>query len=91
MIEADGKNIYPRYQEKRERQNTVPASCAYSITPGCLQALYGIPTEPSSPTVNKLGVPGYTNYYANHEDLEVGLIQFLSLALTNWASFFRRF
>ncbi|CDO75036.1 hypothetical protein BN946_scf184640.g11 [Trametes cinnabarina] len=32
----------------------IPASCATSITPACLQALYGIPTTPATVSSNKL-------------------------------------
>lgn len=51
--------------------DAVPASCASTITPACLQALYGIPTTPATTTSNKLGVSGYIEQFANEADLKV--------------------
>ena len=49
---------------------TVPASCANTTTPACLRALYK--TETYVPTAildNTLGIVGYLEEYAIHEDL----------------------
>ncbi|OCH90803.1 family S53 protease [Obba rivulosa] len=47
----------------------VPSSCATSITPACLQGLYGIPTTPATQPSNKIGVAGFIEQYANEADL----------------------
>jgi tripeptidyl-peptidase I len=57
----------PRMIEGR----SVPSSCADTITPACLQALYGIPTEAANSTTNQLLVTAYVDEYANRDDLEV--------------------
>ena len=53
--------------------NAVPASCSSTITPACLQALYGIPATPATVSSNKLGVAGFIDQFANQQDLKVGL------------------
>ena len=56
---------------------TVPISCNSSMTPACLQALYGIPAAVTSPNkANKLGVAGMGDEYANQADLTAFLEQF---------------
>ncbi|TDL17183.1 hypothetical protein BD410DRAFT_807518 [Rickenella mellea] len=47
----------------------VPASCASSVTPACLQALYGIPTTKATQSSNTLGVSGFLDQFANQADL----------------------
>ncbi|KAF8891614.1 family S53 protease-like protein [Gymnopilus junonius] len=47
----------------------VPSSCASTITPACLQALYGIPTTPATQSSNVLGVSGFIQQFANKADL----------------------
>jgi tripeptidyl-peptidase-1 len=49
--------------------STVPSSCAKTVTPACLQALYGIPTDPATQSDNTLAVTGYIKQYANQADL----------------------
>lgn len=51
----------------------VPASCASTITPACLQALYGIPTTKATQSTNKLAVSGFIDQFANSKDLKVGI------------------
>ncbi len=51
--------------------DAVPASCANTITPACLQALYGIPTTPATVKTNQLGVSGFIEQFANQADLKV--------------------
>ncbi|KAI0666436.1 family S53 protease [Trametes maxima] len=48
---------------------TVPSSCGNTITPQCLQALYGIPTARASVATNKLAVSGFIDQFANQADL----------------------
>ncbi|KAJ7048741.1 family S53 protease-like protein [Mycena amicta] len=48
----------------------VPASCATTITPTCLQAIYGIPTTAATQSSNKLGVSGFIEQFANSADLK---------------------
>ncbi|TFK32816.1 family S53 protease-like protein [Crucibulum laeve] len=47
----------------------VPASCATTVTPACLQALYGIPTTKATQSSNVLGVSGFIDQFANQADL----------------------
>ncbi|KZV98447.1 family S53 protease [Exidia glandulosa HHB12029] len=47
----------------------VPASCSSTITPACLQALYGIPTTRATQSSNILAVSGFIEQYANQADL----------------------
>ena len=51
---------------------TVPSSCARTITPACLRALYNTTSYvPQATDVNQLGVAGYLEEYANDADLQV--------------------
>ncbi|KAI0645469.1 family S53 protease [Trametes meyenii] len=56
--------------------DAVPASCSSTITPACLQALYGIPTTPAQVSSNKLAVSGFIEQFANQADLRTFLINF---------------
>ncbi|KAF9009886.1 family S53 protease-like protein [Cyathus striatus] len=47
----------------------VPASCGSTVTPACLQALYGIPTTRATQSSNVLGVSGFIDQFANQADL----------------------
>ena len=48
------------------------ASCSSSsVTPGCVQSLYGIPTTLATQSSNQLGVSGFINQFANQADLTV--------------------
>lgn len=50
----------------------VPSSCARTITPACLRALYNTSTyTPTQQATNKLGVVGYLGEFANTADLQV--------------------
>ncbi|KAF8625030.1 hypothetical protein AX17_006944 [Amanita inopinata Kibby_2008] len=50
---------------------SVPPSCVSTITPTCLMDLYNFATYvPQSTSVNKLGVAGYLDEYANRQDLQ---------------------
>jgi hypothetical protein len=50
---------------------TVSSSCATSITPACLQELYGIPIQAANSTTNQLVVTGYDDEIVNRGSLEV--------------------
>ncbi|KAF8530031.1 subtilisin-like protein [Hysterangium stoloniferum] len=50
--------------------DAVPASCANTVTPACLQALYGIPATPATQASNKLGVSGFIDQFAQTADLK---------------------
>ncbi|KAF8644974.1 hypothetical protein AX16_008158 [Volvariella volvacea WC 439] len=55
----------------------VPASCATTITPDCLRALYNTAGYvPQATNVNKLGVAGYLNEFANRADLQTFFSRF---------------
>ncbi|KAI0769616.1 family S53 protease [Trametes elegans] len=56
--------------------DAVPASCATTITPACLQALYGIPTTPATVRTNTIGVSGFIQQFANKQDLRTFLTRF---------------
>ena len=49
----------------------VPSSCARTITPACLQALYNIPSTAATQPSNKLAVTGFIEQFANQADLRV--------------------
>ena len=50
----------------------VPSSCNTTITPACLKALYNtVGYVPQATKVNKLGIAGYLNEFANDADLQV--------------------
>jgi len=51
----------------------VPSSCATTITPTCLQDLYGIPITPATQSSNVLGVSGFIEQFANEADLSTFL------------------
>lgn len=51
--------------------DAVPASCASTVTPACLQALYGIPTARATSGGSTLGVSGFIQQFANQADLKV--------------------
>lgn len=50
--------------------NVIPASCNSTITPACLQALYGIPTTIATQSSNILGVSSFSES-ADKADLRV--------------------
>ncbi|PFH51001.1 hypothetical protein AMATHDRAFT_59869 [Amanita thiersii Skay4041] len=56
---------------------TVPASCSTTITPTCLRALYNTSAYvPQAVNVNRLGVAGYLNEFANRQDLQTFFSRF---------------
>ncbi|KAI0823806.1 family S53 protease [Trametes gibbosa] len=48
---------------------SIPASCADTITPSCLQDIYGIPKTAATQSSNKLAVSGFIDQFANKADL----------------------
>ncbi|KAI0628873.1 family S53 protease [Trametes polyzona] len=54
----------------------IPSSCASTITPACLQDIYGIPTTKATQSSNKLAVSGFIDQFANEADLETFLGKF---------------
>ncbi|KAI0064302.1 family S53 protease [Artomyces pyxidatus] len=52
------------------------SSCSSSITPACVQSLYGIPTTLATQTNNQLAVAGFIDQYANSADLKTFLKDF---------------
>ncbi|OBZ67228.1 Tripeptidyl-peptidase sed3 [Grifola frondosa] len=56
----------------------IPASCASTITPACLQAIYNIPTTPATSSSNQLAVTGFEFQFANQADLQTFLTDFRS-------------
>ncbi|KAJ7631798.1 family S53 protease [Mycena rosella] len=49
--------------------DNLPDSCTSTMTPACLQLLYGIPTAPATQKSNTLGVAGFIDQWANQADL----------------------
>ncbi|KAK7025066.1 family S53 protease [Favolaschia claudopus] len=52
------------------------ASCATSVTPTCLQTLYGIPTTPATQSSNSIAVSGFIEQFAQKVDLASFLSSF---------------
>ncbi|KAI9069415.1 family S53 protease [Trametes sanguinea] len=53
----------------------IPASCATTITPACLQAIYNIPSTPATVPSNKLAVSSFQEN-ANQADLQAFLTEY---------------
>ncbi|KAJ7738332.1 subtilisin-like protein, partial [Mycena metata] len=49
------------------------SSCADSVTPACLQTLYGIPNTPATQSANSIVVPGFLDQFAQIADLKTFL------------------
>ncbi|KAF8208582.1 family S53 protease [Mycena galopus ATCC 62051] len=56
--------------------DAVPASCATTVTPACLQAMYGIPTTPATQKTNSIAVAGFIEQFAQTADLKSFLTRF---------------
>ncbi|KAI1786407.1 family S53 protease [Ganoderma leucocontextum] len=54
----------------------VPSSCSHRITPTCLQAIYNIPSDAATQSLNWLAVTGYLEEYANQDDLATFLNEY---------------
>jgi tripeptidyl-peptidase I len=55
------------------QKRQVAASCNSTITPACLEELYGIPTTAATQKSNTLLVTGYVGQFAQTADLKVNL------------------
>lgn len=62
--------VTPTMVDKR----VVPESCNSTITPSCLQELYGIPTTPATEKSNTLLVTAYSDEFAQSADVEVSSV-----------------
>lgn len=61
----------PLTPKPTNNSGNVPSACASGdITPACLQALYKIPSTPSSGH-GHIGVTGYYDQWASQDDLDV--------------------
>ncbi|RPD63821.1 family S53 protease-like protein [Lentinus tigrinus ALCF2SS1-6] len=58
------------------RAGTADPSCAETMTPQCLQALYNIPTEPATQSSNTMVVSSFVNSFASTADLSSFLSDF---------------
>jgi tripeptidyl-peptidase-1 len=76
-MRADRRFSATERRVKRRRRAVPPDSCKAaddSLTPACLQTLYGIPTTPATQTSSTLLVTGYTEQWAQRADLVVRTI-----------------
>lgn len=53
------------------QKRAIPASCNSTITPACLQDIYGIPATPATEKSNTLLVTAYVEQFAQKADLTV--------------------
>ncbi|KAJ7081328.1 family S53 protease-like protein [Mycena belliarum] len=56
--------------------DAVPSSCASTVTPACLQAMYGIPTTLATQKSNSIAVAGFIEQFAQTKDLTAFLQRF---------------
>jgi tripeptidyl-peptidase I len=63
-------------------QRRIDSSCSETITPQCLEDLYGIPTKPVTNPNLRLAVPAYNDEFANREDLKVYIPFYLGSSFT---------
>ncbi|KAJ7268625.1 family S53 protease [Mycena rebaudengoi] len=76
-VTKTNRGEHPREIARIPTRTTVPESCATLIEPLCLKAMYGIPSTVASHSANNvLGVPGYSDQFANFEDLQSFLTKF---------------
>ncbi|EJD00679.1 family S53 protease [Fomitiporia mediterranea MF3/22] len=60
-------------EEQNLTTRAVPSSCDSTVTPACLQAMYGIPTTKATQSSSTLGVSGFIGQFANDADLQTFL------------------
>ena len=71
----EGPNIrFAPFITSANDKRGIPASCNSTITPSCLQELYGIPTTPATQKSNSLLVTAYQNASAQRADIAVSLL-----------------
>lgn len=56
-------------------KRAIPASCNSTITPACLQDIYGIPATPATDKSNTLLVTAYVQQFAQKADISVSNTQ----------------
>ncbi|KAJ7830752.1 family S53 protease [Mycena olivaceomarginata] len=61
----------PQPLPTKNSKRDIDPTCADITTISCLRAEYGLPTTPATQTNNVLGVSGYTNQFANFNDLKL--------------------
>ncbi|KAJ7830643.1 Pro-kumamolisin, activation domain-containing protein [Mycena olivaceomarginata] len=66
----------PQPLPTKNSKRDIDPTCADITTISCLRAEYGLPTTPATQTNNVLGVSGYTNQFANFNDLKDFLAEF---------------
>jgi len=72
IVQSDFTDIKDISDEQSSPSAIPPTSCNTVITPSCLRILYNTNNYvPAATNVNKLGVAGYLNEYANRADLQV--------------------
>lgn len=64
------KNGIPT-QSNSSSKRDVPAGCDSTISPACLEGLYGYPTAAATQSSNGISVAGFGNQYAQQADLTV--------------------
>ncbi|KZT41769.1 family S53 protease [Sistotremastrum suecicum HHB10207 ss-3] len=71
-----GKRELNALEKKDLERRAIPASCATTITPACIQAIYGVPTTKATSSTVKLGVSGFIDQFAQTADLKSFLTKF---------------
>ncbi|KAJ7477364.1 subtilisin-like protein [Mycena latifolia] len=66
----------PQPLPTKNSKRDIDPTCADITTISCLLTEYGLPTTPATQTNNVLGVSGYTNQFANFNDLTDFLAEF---------------
>jgi tripeptidyl-peptidase-1 len=69
FVSVSTPQVQKREAEVNLEGRAALASCATSVTPACLEALYGIPLTPATQSSNILGVSGFIEQFANQADL----------------------
>ncbi|KAF8216791.1 family S53 protease [Mycena galopus ATCC 62051] len=66
----------PQAKKKKGTSSSNADSCATTVTPTCLQSLYGIPKTPATQSSNSIAVAGFIDQFAQKSDLQSFLTQF---------------
>ena len=77
-FESPNMRLTPLPEVAPVEKRDVPESCNSTITPACLQELYGIPATPATEKSNTLLVTSYQSQWVQQVDVEVR-----SVALTS--------
>ncbi|KIP02046.1 hypothetical protein PHLGIDRAFT_79697 [Phlebiopsis gigantea 11061_1 CR5-6] len=75
-FESPNMRLTPLPKSALVEKRDVPASCNSTITPACLQELYGIPTTPATEKSNTLLVTSYQSQWVQQVDIQEFLTQF---------------